>query len=62
MLKKKIIQISGDGTLYFKNFSVILRKKKHFVFFDQKSTTLLKNYKLESRDSIKNSIYRKKYF
>jgi len=62
MLKKKIIQISGDGTLYFKNFNVILRQKKHFIFFDQKSTMLLKNYKLESRDSIKNSIYRKKYF
>jgi hypothetical protein len=62
MLKKKIIQISGDGSLYFKNFNIILRKKKHFIFFEKKSSILLKNYKLESRDSIKNFLYRKKFF
>jgi len=62
MLKRKNLQIFFDGSSILKKLNAIPGKKKDYIFYEKPSTLFLKNYKLQILNSIKNSIYRKKYF
>lgn len=62
MLKRKNLQIFFDGSLILKKLNVISGKEKNYIFYEKPATLFLKNYKLQTSNSIKNSIYRKKYF